>query len=136
MTANHTLTPPHHHHQQLTLHPLPPKTTLNILLRKVHLHILLPLSDRVHSPNQPLRPVKRALVELLRLSTHEIDEVPRSMGAFAFHVAKVLFDAAAQEVDVLAHFFVGVVLFQEVAEVLAGESGAGRDGGRVAAVGG
>jgi len=114
----------------------PSKPTLNILPPEINLHILLALGIRIHSSHQPLRPLQRALVALLRLSTHETDQVARDIGALALDVAKVLLDSAAQSVDSFPHFFGVVVVRQEVAAGFAGESGAGGDGGWVAGVGG
>jgi len=116
--------------------PLPPKPTLNILLTKVHFHVLLPLRVRIDGAHQPLRPLQRALVALLRLLAHETDQVARHVGALALDVTEVLLDAAAQGVDAFAHFFGVVVVGEEVATGFAGGSGARGDGGGVLRVGG
>jgi hypothetical protein len=73
----------------------PSKPTLNILPPEINLHILLPLGIRIHSSHQPLRPLQSAFVTLLRLSTHETDQVARDICALALDVAKVLLDSAA-----------------------------------------
>jgi hypothetical protein len=114
----------------------PPKPTLDILPPEINLHILLTLSIRIDSSHQPLRPLQRALVTLLRLSAHKPDQVPRDVCALALDIAEVLLDSAAQSVDSFAYFFRVVVVGQEVAASFAGESGARGDGGWVAGVGG
>ena len=114
----------------------PPKPALDILPAEINLHILLALGIRIDSSHQPLRPLQRALVTLLRLGAHETDQVARDIRALALDVAKVLLDPAAQGVDALAHLLRVVVVRQEVAAGFAGESGASGDGGRVAWVGG
>lgn len=80
------------HHQANTL---PPKPTLNILPTKVNFHVLLALRIRINRAHQPLRPLQRALITLLRFLTHETDQVAGDVGALAFDVAEVLLDAAA-----------------------------------------
>lgn len=116
--------------------PLPPKPTLDILPTKIDLHVLLALGVRVNRARQPLRPLQRALVALLRLLAYDSDQVARHIGALALDVAKVLLDAAAQRVDALAHFLGVVVVGKEVAAGFAGGGGARGDGGGVAGVGG
>jgi hypothetical protein len=73
----------------------PPKPALDILPPEINLHILLALGIRIDSSHQPLRPLQRALVTLLRLSAHEADQVARDVGALALDVTEMLLDSAA-----------------------------------------
>ena len=124
------------HHCTTKTAPLPPKPTLNILPPKINLHVLLPLRIRINRARQPLRPLQRSFITLLRFCTHETYQIARDVCALAFDVAEVLLDAAAQGVDAFAHFFGVVVVGEEVAAGFARGGGAGGYGGGVGGVGG
>ena len=121
------------HHQSIQL---PPKPTLDILSPEINFHVLLTLRVWVNRAHQPLRPLQRALITLLRLSTDETDQIARNVGALAFNVAEVFLDAAAQGVDAFAHFLVVVIVCEEVTAGLPRGGGPGGDGCWVAFVGG
>jgi hypothetical protein len=103
---------------------LPPKPTLNILPTEINLHVLLALRIRINCAHQPLRPLQRTLITLLRFLAHETDQIAGDISALALDVAEMLLDAAAQRVDALAHFLGVVVVGQEVAASFAGGGGA------------
>ena len=117
--SHHSTSPP-----QTPKQPLPPKPTLDILPSKINLHNLLPLHIRINRAHDPLRPVQRALVTLLRFRAHETEQIARDACALALDVAEVLLNAAAQRVDALAHFLGVVVVGEEVAAGFAGGGGA------------